>query len=267
MLDRKIIKHCLNILEESYSSDPLLLGKMLKIIASDAVCKTTKELQLSEKEKEELKKVLFEIINEAEYEHLALAEFNLRESGLCDECHRVVLSERDGFVLTKEKDIDRCPRCQLKHINNSPLSLEEIKEKRRAFLSGISPYGRRLLLGAYLLDLWEVGYDEFGRIVIKDVFVEKDEMSKTTLNVDDLKKLGIEMSIQEELPERSNPVAPNLKLEPMKIYTIILPEEMSYLPSKGNSRYWRELIVKGKVEATVFAKHGQYIEFKSIEQE
>jgi len=267
MLDRKTIKHCLNILEESYSSDPLLLGKMLKIIASDAVCKTTKELQLSEKEKEELKKVIFEIVDEAEYENLALAEFNLCESGLCDECHKVVLSEKDGFILSNEENVYRCPKCQLKYINKLPLSPKEMKEKRRAFLSGISPYGRRLLLGAYVLGLWEVQYDEFGRMVIKGVFAKKDEMSKNTLEVSDFEKLGIEVYIQEELPERPNPVAPSLKLKPMKIYTLIFPDDINYLPSKGNPKYWRELIVNGKVEATVFVKHVQYIEFKSIEQE
>lgn len=111
-------------------------------------------------------------------------------------------------------------------------------------------------------EIWETKispYVEGEEATIRNVMTDKD-----TLSEDELKAIGLKVEIIKTLPERPHPFYPDdksLRLAPMHIYSVTIPQGFIY--KTVENRYWRELYNdRGQLIAAVFAKHGQYIEFR-----
>ena len=96
-------------------------------------------------------------------------------------------------------------------------------------------------------------------IVLRNIIAIGDYLNSSAMLKSEIEELGITLSIQKIIPERSNPFGDNLeKLKELIIYEALLPKSMTYEPNLTNPEYWRNILIDDKVIAKTFIKLGQY---------
>lgn len=94
---------------------------------------------------------------------------------------------------------------------------------------------------------------------IKNILFDED------IHKDELEKIGFSFEIKEIIPPCTHPFGDRFPmLDERTIYNATIPNEAIIKQSESNPKYFKHVILHGKIIAKIYEKRGQFIELKKV---